>query len=281
MPARKKERGARSARQILASELARLREESGLSLADLAARTTYDRVYLHKLERGERIGSPDVMTALDTVYGVKNHLCVVWEVAQEGVVLDKYRQYMQLEREAAVKYEYNSMFIPGLLQTEGYARALFATARPTKAELEARVAQRMERQDLIRRTEGLHYRTILDEAVLRRAPEDMTAWQGQLRALLAASEQSNIVLQVLPFSAGLQGLSGGSTTLLWLPEGTTVAYVEGSTFGRLYESPKIVDHIKLSFDLMRDSALSVSESRDLISRLLEEHATGKSSAQSR
>ncbi|MGW6457127.1 helix-turn-helix domain-containing protein [Streptomyces sp. NPDC055078] len=271
MSVRKSEVSGKPARQILADEVARLREESGKSLSELADETTYDRAYLHKLEKGERIGSPEVMTALDTVYGTVNHLRLLWEMAKDGVFPDKYKLFIKLEQEATARYQYTCSTVPGLLQTEEYARDILQWGQiRDEHELEERVAARLSRQSVLRRPGLRHFRAVLDEGALRRPAADPKVWQGQLRALLTASEQPNITLQVLPFSAGLHGLVGGSTTILWLPKGRTVAYVEGSMSGALHEVPAVVDHLHLSYDLMRDSALSADESKALISQLMED-----------
>ncbi|MFG2171024.1 helix-turn-helix domain-containing protein [Streptomyces niveus] len=73
-----------SARVMLYETIARLREESGKSLAELQELTTYDRTYLHKLETGARLGSPQVVAALDAVYGTKKQLAQLWVLAREG-----------------------------------------------------------------------------------------------------------------------------------------------------------------------------------------------------
>lgn len=135
MPPRKSNPGREgrhngSAQQVLAKELARLREQSGKSLSDLAGGTTYDRTYLHKLESEVKLGSPEVMAALDKVYGTGEHLGELWELAKEDVVKDKFKHFMDLEKQATMRYEYASSTIPGLLQTEEYAREQLHTARP-------------------------------------------------------------------------------------------------------------------------------------------------------
>ncbi|MFI1333325.1 helix-turn-helix domain-containing protein [Streptomyces sp. NPDC020845] len=93
MPARKNISGRRpSARRMLAAET-RLRQESGKSLGQLAEETTYDRTYLHKLETGARIGSPEVIAALDKVYGTGDRLMMLWELAREDAFPDKYKRW--------------------------------------------------------------------------------------------------------------------------------------------------------------------------------------------
>lgn len=259
-----------SARMVLATELARLREKSGKSLSDLAADTTYDRTYLHKLETGVKLGSPDVMEALDKVYETGKHLVHLRVLAREEGIKDKYRHFMECEKEATMRYEYASSTIPGLLQTEGYAREQLRTARPAdENELDAQVSTRLDRQALLHGDGAVKFRAVLDESAVRRPLSDASEWSQQLAHLLKAAELPNVTLQVLPFSAGLQHLLGGSLTLFWLPGGRNVAYTEGSYSGDFVEDPADVEQLRLSYDLLRDSALSPRDSVALIRKILE------------
>lgn len=273
MVARKSNAGQKpSARQMLAKELARLREESGKSLAQLGEETTYDRAYLHKLETGARIGSPEVIAALSAVYRKGEHLSMLWQLAQEDAFADKYKRFMELEARATVQYAYSVGAIHGLLQTEGYAREVFEATRPRdENELSEEVAARLGRQELLRRDNAPHFRAILDESVLRRKTRDPKEWKRQLEHLLAASQLPNVTLQVLPFDAGPHALLGTSVTILWLPDGKAVAYTEDAHAGQLIEDPSEVEKLRLSYDLLRDLALSPQHSVAFIERLLEEN----------
>ncbi|MFJ5305697.1 helix-turn-helix domain-containing protein [Streptomyces sp. NPDC088350] len=202
---------------MLAKELARLRERSGKSLSDLAGETTYDRTYLHRLESGVKLGSPEVMAALDKVYGTGEHLGELWELARDDVVKDRYKHFMDLEKKATMRYEYASSTVPGLLQTDEYAREQLFTARPKdEDELEEQVTNRMSRQRLLYSEDPVQFRAVLDESVLRRPLREAAPWQRQLERLLETTKLPNVTLQVLPFSAGLQDLLGASLTLLWM-----------------------------------------------------------------
>ncbi|MFE5668627.1 helix-turn-helix domain-containing protein [Streptomyces niveus] len=272
MGARKPNAGQRpSARQMLAKELARLREESGKSLATLGEETTYDRAYLHKLETGARVGSPEVIAALSAAYGTGGHLTMLWQLAREDAFADKYKRFMELEAKATVRYEYAAGVIPGLLQTEGYAREVLQAARPRDDnDLAEQVAARLGRQDLLRGDDPPHYRAVLDESVLRRGGGDPKEWRIQLTHLVTVSQLPNVTIQVLPFAAGLHALMGTSLTILWLPDGKAVAYTEDQHSGQLLESAKDVEDLRLSYDLLRDLALSPRESVAFIKRLMED-----------
>lgn len=264
------DRRKESARQVLAAELKRLREKAGWALADLASRTMYDRAYLHKLETGERLGSPEVVAALDTAYGTEGHLSDLWELARRDAFRDKFKRFMELEARATMRYEYACATVPGLLQTEEYVREQLRTRRPRdEDELEEQVTARLGRQRLLYGEGPVQFRAVLDEAALRRPLSEPTAWARQLDRLLLSAELPNITLQVLPFTAGLQHLLGGSLTVLWLPDGSSTAYTEGAFSGELVEDPVDVAQLRLSYDLLRDASLAPRESVALIRTLME------------
>lgn len=271
MPARKSGHGRRpSARLVLAAEAARLRERSGLSPAALAARTAYDSTYLRELESGRRLGTPAVFAALDGVYGSGGHLCELWELARDAVFRERFKRFMELERRASVRHEYAAATVPGLFQTEEYARAQLLTARlGNEQELEEQAAARVGRQTLLVGEDAPRFRAVLDEAVLRRRLSDAAAWRRQLERLLEIAAMPRVTLQVLPFASGLQHLLGSSLTLLWMPDGQAVAYAEGFWSGELVEGPEDVDRLRLSCDVLRDSALPPEESEVFIRQLME------------
>lgn len=98
----------------------------------------------------------------------------------------------------------------------------------------------------------------------------MNVWADQLSYLLDAAELSNVALQVLPFTAGVHDLMDSHLWLLWQRVGEPVAYVEGNGIGELIDDPDKVLSLRLSYDLVRDAALTPAESTAFIKRLLEE-----------
>ena len=260
-----------SARDVFAAELSRLRKISGWTLTDLGKRAAYDQSYLFRLEKGEKLGSVEVARALDKVYGTEPHLEQLWLLARDDVVPNRYHRFLTLEAEATVRQEFSVSTVPGLLQTEEYARELLRTARPrSEDQLAEQVAVRMSRQEGLRGENPPHLRALLDEAVLRRGSRDPQTWQAQLQRLLDDTELPHVTLQVVPFSAGLHDLLGGSLTLLWLPNGRSVAYLEGMKTADLFEEPEDVEPLKLSYDLLRDSALSPERSLVFIRQVMED-----------
>ncbi|MGC0415196.1 helix-turn-helix domain-containing protein [Embleya sp. AB8] len=259
-----------SARDVLASQLSRLRDASGKSLAQLAEDTRYDRSYLHRLETGERLSERPVMKALDDVYKTGGLLVWLWKRARKEASRERYKEFMAWEAQAAIMHKY-MVAIPGLIQTEAYARTVLSSQpMATVDELETQVAERLARQDLLHRDPPPSVRVILDEAAIRRPVADVKVWRAQLGHIVEAAQSPNIVVQLLPFAAGSHDLMGGSLSLLWMPDGTAVAYLEGSKSGAVIEDPTEVAQHRLSYDRVRDSALSPNESVSFIEQVMEE-----------
>ncbi|MFF2021246.1 helix-turn-helix domain-containing protein [Streptomyces sp. NPDC058171] len=268
-----------SAKKVLAQELARLRSVSGQSLAALSDLTTYDRAYLHKLETGKSSGSPEVLAALDAVYGTGQHLQELWELAKNEAHPDKYKRFMERERQATSRQQYSFSTVPGLLQTKGYMQELLGTHRAHSEEDRSRlIAIRLARQSMVLGKSPQNYRVILDEAVLCRPTRDRQVWQEQLTALIEAAGAPNIQIQVLPFAVGLHDLLGESLTLLRLKTGKLIAYLEGGVTHSLIEDLDRVEQLCLAYDLTRDSALSPAESTHFLRDLLKDtqHASDSS-----
>ncbi|MFI0153299.1 helix-turn-helix domain-containing protein [Streptomyces lydicus] len=260
-----------SARWVLACELRRLREASGRSLAQLAEETNYDRTYLHRLETGERLSKLPVMEALDAVYGTGELLVRLWRLARLDAFKSKYRLFMQYEAKATILHSY-VISVPGLLQTEDFARVVLSSS-PTPIgpdALQEAVAARLGRQELLLRDRPPSIRIILDEAALRRPAPDPAVWHAQLVRIAEAAAMPNVTIQVLPFAAAVHSLMGGSLWLLWMADGSSVAYLEGNKSGELLDEPTDVERYRLSYDRLRDAALPPCDSRTFIERLVED-----------
>ncbi|MFD0226810.1 helix-turn-helix domain-containing protein [Streptomyces hirsutus] len=259
-------------RQRFAEELRTLRAASGTSLRALGERLGWDWSLFGKMEKGETIGSPEVVQALDTHYGTPGLLLALWELAagDHTQFRERYRRYMALEAEAVSLWHFAVSVLPGLLQTPGYAREVLAAGGLKGKELDQQVDARMGRRELLDGEKAPPFRTILSEAVLRTPLRDVGEWRGQLEYLTAAAERPNVTVHVLLQSAGVHGLLSADVWYLLLPEGRTVAYTENGYQGELIEEPSPVVRLQKTYDTVRDLALTPAESRKFILRRLEE-----------
>ncbi|MET9390840.1 helix-turn-helix transcriptional regulator [Streptomyces sp. NPDC006624] len=259
-------------RQRFAEELRTLRASSGTSLRQLGERLGWDWSLFGKMEKGETLGSPEVVQALDTHYGTPGLLLALWELAagDHTQFRERYRRYMALEAKAVSLWHFAVSVLPGLLQTPGYAREVLAAGGLKGKELEQQVEARMGRRELLEGEDAPPFRTILSEAVLRTPLRDVGEWRGQLGYLAEVGERPNVTVQVLLQSAGLHGLLGVDVWYLLLPEGRTVAYTENGYWGELIEDAGPVVRLQKTYDAVRDLALTPADSRKFILRMLEE-----------
>ncbi|MFE9723901.1 helix-turn-helix domain-containing protein [Streptomyces sp. NPDC005794] len=273
MPTRRAVTGrSREPRARFAEELRRLRAERGDSLRQLGERLGWDWSLFGKMEKGETVGGPEVVEALDQHYGTPGLLLALWELAisDQTQFKERYRRYMALEAEATSLWHFAVSVLPGLLQTSGYARELLSAGGLKGDALDQQVEARMGRRELLAGEEPPQFRTILSEAVLRTPLRDPQQWRQQLEYLREVGERDDATVQVAPFSAGLHGLTNADVMFLRLPDGRTVAYAENGYRGELVEETASVERLQRAYDSVRDLALSPPDSRKFILRILED-----------
>ncbi|MFF1463067.1 helix-turn-helix domain-containing protein [Streptomyces sp. NPDC058330] len=273
MPTRRAVTGrSREPRARFAEELRLLRTARGDSLRQLGERLGWDWSLFGKMEKGETIGGPEVVQALDQYYGTPGLLLALWELAagDKSQFKERYRRYMTLESEATSLWHFAVSIVPGLLQTPGYAREVLAAGGYKGSELDQQVEARIGRQNLLAGDDPPPFRTILSEAVLRTPLRDVTEWCVQLERLAEAGDRGDVTVYVLPQSAGPHGLVSTDVWFLRLPGGSPVAYTENAYWGELIEESARIERLQRAYDVVRDLALSPSESRKFISRILED-----------
>ncbi|MFI1500610.1 DUF5753 domain-containing protein [Streptomyces platensis] len=273
MPPRRAVTGrSQEPRQRYVEELRLLRAEKGDSLRQLGDVLGWDWSLFGKMEKGETLGGPEVAQALDQHYGTAGLLLTLWELAAGDPTQfrERYRRYMTLEAEAVSMWHYAVSALPGLLQTEAYAHDLLTAGGISGEELTRQVEARIGRCQLLDGDNAARFRSVLSEAVLRTPLEDAREWRKQLEHLLDVSERRNIVIQVVRQEAGLHALTNTHTMFLRLLDGRTVAWVETGYSGELIQETAAVERLQLSYDLVRDLALTPVASRKFIRQLLEE-----------
>ncbi|MDF3142890.1 MULTISPECIES: helix-turn-helix transcriptional regulator [unclassified Streptomyces] len=262
-----------SGRAVLGRTLKFLREKAGKTLGQLADDTGYDKSYLSRLESGERLSKVTVMEDLDGYYGAGDLLVRHWNAARLDAFMDQFKRFMELEATARIMWMFTPG-VPGLLQTEDFAREVLSGPQTTLEDdewVEEQVAARIGRQYLLRQKPEPSVRIIVDETAFRRPAALPKTWEEQLLHIETVAMRSNVTLQVLPFAAGVHHHMDGSLTLLWQKDGSGVAYTEGNGCSRLIEEPDSVLRRRLSYDRLRDLALSPSDSLTFIRDVLEEH----------
>ncbi|MGW8556938.1 helix-turn-helix domain-containing protein [Streptomyces tubercidicus] len=260
-------------RTVLGRRLRRMRETANLSQRALADKVGYPHTYISRVERGEQLPSEALAEDLDTHFATDGLLTELLSMAQDASIPDYGRAILESESKAARIQVFGSSLIPGLLQTEDYAHALFRESLPGESEerTNERVATRMRRQRVFERQQAPYYWAIMDEAALKRPIGTIATMSAQLHHVLQVVESPRVSVQVLPFTQGAHPILGGSLSLHTRPNGATLAYVESFASGEQVEAPERVLDLTQRFDVARSTSLPPRESVDLIRSYLREY----------
>jgi hypothetical protein len=176
---------------------------------------------------------------------------------------------------ARVLRSYEPLLIPGLLQTEDYARAVLrgAQADASDDEIDQQVAARLQRQDILFRGSSPHFWAVMDEGALRSKIGDPKIMHDQLMSLARASDQPKVSVEIIPFDAGERTGLLGAFMIADQDGVVSVLYLETATTGQVAETPSVVRDAGLIFDTLRGEALPRGASRDLIVKVAEEQWT--------
>ncbi|WP_435178548.1 helix-turn-helix domain-containing protein [Actinacidiphila sp. bgisy145] len=259
-----------SARALYANRLAYERERSGMSLVQLGEKCRYEQSYLHRLETGGRLGTVQAARALDAVYGTGDLLERLWWLAKRETKDRLVLGLAPFEANAAGIQEYANSTVPDLLQTRAYAHEQLHLAQLSDEQAEEQVTARLDRHARLTGPEPVHYRALIDEAVLRRKARDPKTWTAQLEHLIEAAQWPGVALHVLPYGTGPHHLRS-ALELVYLRNGATVAYTQGSWSGHLTDDPEEVEPLRIAFDSLRDTALPPAASLTFLRALLDEH----------
>ncbi|MFF4290657.1 Scr1 family TA system antitoxin-like transcriptional regulator [Streptomyces sp. NPDC001633] len=250
----------------------RLREAAGLTQSELGKRAHTHSTRINQIERAT--GSKPTLAlaqTLDDVLGADDLLVELWPYVYREAFPDWSRKFIALSERAVVLRQYMAAVVPGLLQTEDYARALMRldpTLESTE-QLEERVAARLGRQARLTMPDGPELWIVLDEAVLARSVGGTTVMRAQLARLLQAANDPRVTMQVLPFSSGEHGSMDWSLTTLTMPDGSEAAYTESGYRGQLFEEPEEVKSFAVTYDQLRALALPPNMSLDMIRSAME------------
>ncbi|MEV7027367.1 helix-turn-helix transcriptional regulator [Kitasatospora sp. NPDC093558] len=254
------------------------RERAGLTQREMAVKIGYSEDQVGAVERGMRTPRVEFLAAVDDVVKAGGALKVVAEDVMKAKIRVSTRHpafskaFTSEEAKAIEIHEYNSLQIPGLLQTEGHARALYDMRRPwlSVEQIDEWVAARMTRQKILTKWPLPVMSWVIDESILRRPLGGWDVHQEQLRHLLKVAEIRGLELQVMPLSRTENAGMGGSFTVLTPPGRLPIAYVEVQHVNRLITDPEEVRKMAARYGTLRGQALTMRESLALIEMILGE-----------
>jgi transcriptional regulator with XRE-family HTH domain len=270
-------------RKRLGIELRRLREQAHLTCEDVGQRLDCSGTRISRMETGRISVRPGDVRELLEVYGVTGTeadslVQLAREARRKGwwhtygrALPTWFEPYIGLEAEAVRLRDFQSMVLPGLLQTEDYARAVLRAAPSAgpAADIDRQVALRMQRQGVLSQATPPGLWVVLSESVLRVQVGGASVMQAQLSRLNEIAVQRNVMLQVLPFStaAHVQPISPFTILEFADPADPTVVYLEHLTGSLLLENEEEVVRYTVVFDHLRAEALGTAQSADLIAQL--------------
>ncbi|MEU6945067.1 helix-turn-helix transcriptional regulator [Streptomyces sp. NPDC046316] len=273
---------------VLGKRLQDLRERAGLKREEAARILRVAPATIRRMETAEVALKIPYVQLLLKAYGITDSEAEAFVALTEEANLPGWWQrfhdvlpgwfsmYVSLEGAAGLIREYEPQFVPGLLQTEGYARAILrsgAVGGSTAEEIERHVALRMERQSLLTREDAPKFWVIMDETVFRRpvgdGPEVM---RDQLDRLLEASELPNVTLQIAEFSSGHHPGTYGPFVLFRfavpeLPDMVYSEYLTGAVY--LDARPEVASHLEV-MDRMAAQAATAQRTKEILRGLREE-----------
>ncbi|NJQ03612.1 helix-turn-helix domain-containing protein [Streptomyces zingiberis] len=262
-----------SPKTFYGAELRRLREAAGLSQSQLGERVFCSGTYIGQFEAAVRRPQPDVSKSLDEALDTGRHLQRLCKLARRSKHPDYFADAAELEKLATTISEYAPMLIPGLLQTEAYARALTRAAQTfaPDEEVEDRVAIRMERKRLLEAPTAPEVWAVIHEAALRIPVGGQAVMREQLRVLHhVGRDHHRVVLQVLPSEAGAAAFLNSTAIQMTFADAPPVTYTESAYTGQLIEEPALVAQYQKAYDLIRAAALSPEASLALIASAVED-----------
>ncbi|GAA3377825.1 helix-turn-helix transcriptional regulator [Streptomyces sannanensis] len=257
---------------VFGRHLKLFRERSEMDRARFGSLTGYSASTIASFEQGRRIPPPKFIDQADEVLGAGGVLCASKEEVARAQYPAFFRDAAKLEAEAVELHVYANQAVPGLLQTEEYARAVFINWRPLLHEdvVEQRVTARLARQEIFCRTQLPTISFVIEESVLRRPLGGWGIMRGQLEQILLHGQRRNVEIQVMPIERDEHAGLAGPFTLIEAKEGRRIAYVEAQQDSCLYTARKPVREIEEQYGLLRAQALTPRESLALVEKLLGE-----------
>lgn len=274
---------------LFVDEMRAMRAERGWSRAELAAHAQYSESLIAMVETYQRAPTQALAKSLDRAFrtagftedapgkpGTPGTFGRLWLKLRTISFPESFRPYAELEAKATVLRDFEHSLVPGLLQTEDYARAVLSTkAGATEAEIEVRVAERIARQRILIREEAPLPRlyALLDEGALYRPVASPTVMHDQLVRLVEMSRCPHVTIQVVPYAAGGHGGLEGAFIIAELPEEQSIVFLEDASGGRVAEEAQALSEVTLRYETLRSEALPKPASRDLIAKVAKERWT--------
>lgn len=246
------------------------RERAGLTQEGLAQLVRFSPQTVASIEQGRRLPPPDFIERAEEVldaFGVLRAAAV--HLARKPGIAAWFRQWAALEEQAISLYTYECRLIPGLLQTEAYARTLFEHRIPllTDEQVDFQVTARLERQQLLLNRPSAAFSFIIDEHVFQRRTGGVETTRGVLDHVLERIALRNVEVQIMPLDRGVHAGMNGPVQLLETPDHQWFGYCEGQESGQFISDPKTISTLQMRYAKLRSQALTPDDTVGLLKRM--------------
>ncbi|MET9408289.1 helix-turn-helix transcriptional regulator [Streptomyces sp. NPDC002935] len=254
------------------SQIKLWREEAGVSRQELAKEAGYDYEYVKSMETGRRRPTFRLLQAADQMCGAGGKLIAAQEFLKPEPFPARSQEFMAVEADAKAVYSYEPLLIPGLLQTEGYVRALIGGSCPPLDDetIEERVSARLRRQEALTQKKSVIFGFVVYEAALRAMVGGRETMRYQLQHLPKIGELRNVSIQVLPQGRCSGVALIGPVVLLETADHMHYGYVEGHETSALYANAEKVSALSARHAMIRMHALSIEESAEFVRKVAQE-----------
>jgi transcriptional regulator with XRE-family HTH domain len=280
--------GPTSGRLRLRTALRTAREATRLTQQQVADAMDWSLSKIIRIEKGTVSVSTNDVRALLQLYEVRDERQVAdlvelaraarkkaWWTAYKNEVPAHFGELIGLEAEASAHKYFQPIAVPGLLQTRAYARAVLSNIAPgqlTPEQIDTRVEIRMTRQrEVLGQTNPPRLEIVLDEAVLRRVADGPEVMREQLLHLVEVGASPNVVIQVLPFVAGVNTVEGAFMILQFPDPGDNdVVYIESALTGHVLDRPDDIGPYRQAFERLQETSLKPDESLAMVAAVAAE-----------
>jgi transcriptional regulator with XRE-family HTH domain len=253
---------------LFASELVAARTKRNMTQEALSEALNYSGSLVAMIETGRRAPSRDFALACDRYFDTSGTFARLQENSRSTPLPTWFKPWAEIEAAAAQLRLFEHSIIPGLLQTESYARAILAgEPNTTPEEIAERVTARTSRQAILNRDQPPVVLAVIDESALRRQVGSAKTMCEQVTHLADMAGRAGVTIQVVPLSVGAHcGLAGAFAIAAEADGSPRAAYIDGITEGYIGETPPVLAEVCAAFDALRSEALPRGASLDLIRR---------------
>ncbi|MEU5523925.1 helix-turn-helix transcriptional regulator [Streptomyces sp. NPDC047860] len=249
-----------------------LREESGLTQEEFAVRVRYSAAYVAKIEQGKRFPPADLPARAAEALGwaaVKVLTAAAKSLTRRAGLASWFRQWAGIEEEAISLYAYECRAVPGLLQPEGYARAVFARQLPpfTQEQIDRKVAARLERQMLLTERPNTAFTFIIEQAILERGVGGESVTRAVIEHLLNMGDRTNVEIQIMPLHQQDHCGVDGQLYMAETPGHQWFGYIEGHRSSSLIADPGEVSVLHQRYGKLRSQALDCRATVNLLKQM--------------